>query len=851
MRSAVMVGAAIALAGAAEEVWGQEDSVTVAAGDRYELGSLGRKVLGSRYRDLWTTPIRVPVVSPDTFAGGLELLQRGGGRQTASLRFGSEDGREWVFRSVDKDQSGGLHPDLEETIVDDIVQDQISSKHPGSALIVAPLLRAAGVLHAEPRLTVMADHPALGEFRSEFAGMLGMIEERPTEVEEGEGFRFGGYERLIGTDRLIERIRESAEDRPDAVAYLTARYIDLLVGDWDRHWDQWRWAQVDRGEVRYWLPIPRDRDNAFFHADGLIGDVGSAVRPFVIGFDEDYPSLYGLTYNARETDGLILPELTLEEWRRTAAEVQARLTDRVIADAVAELPPAYYDLSGREIERKLRSRRDRLQEIVPEFYRQLVHEAAVFGTDERDELRVDRESDGAVTVRLTSEDEGEYYRRRFVPAETREVRIFLQGGDDEAIVAGGGDGGILVRVLGGAGDDRLEDATVRGAGRTIFYDSEGENEIVRGPDTGVDRRAYRPPVPDTLTENNIPPMRDWGASHKVLSPDVGWESEVGPVLGLGPQWTRYGFRRSPYATEMRLQLQVAPFEGLFGVEVDAKRRLTGDRGETSLHAEATQIAVTRFHGFGNETPDGPNPDLTLVWSTRFAAGAEMVRQLADGFELGGGPAIAWIEPEPHLGSPASAGGVPGGESFGIAGLQLRTLLDTRDSESFPTGGAHLTASVEGYPLVWGDAAEGFVRSMGSVATYFPVPLPLESVLAVRVGGEHVLGEAPFQYAATLGGGSSMRGHRTDRFTGDASLFGSAELRSVLGRVDLLVARGDLGTILLADAGRVFVSGEDSRTLHSAFGGGLWFGLIDRRLTGYALFTVGERQELKAGLGVPF
>jgi len=47
------------------------DSVTLAAGARYEAGGFSRFFLGNTYRDLWTTPIRVPVLDLHTYAGGL------------------------------------------------------------------------------------------------------------------------------------------------------------------------------------------------------------------------------------------------------------------------------------------------------------------------------------------------------------------------------------------------------------------------------------------------------------------------------------------------------------------------------------------------------------------------------------------------------------------------------------------------------------------------------------------------------------------------------------------------------------------------------------------------------------
>ena len=72
----------------------QTDSVVVRAGSHYAAGRMKEALLGSEYRDLWTVPIQVPILDPETFAGGLTLLQEGEGRQTRSLRFGTDEA--WI-----------------------------------------------------------------------------------------------------------------------------------------------------------------------------------------------------------------------------------------------------------------------------------------------------------------------------------------------------------------------------------------------------------------------------------------------------------------------------------------------------------------------------------------------------------------------------------------------------------------------------------------------------------------------------------------------------------------------------------------------------------------------------------
>ena len=86
--------------------------VVIAPGPQYAKGALLRSIAGNHYRDLWTTRIRVPVLDLERFAGGLTPLKAHSGSQTRSLRFAGADGHEYQFRSVDKDPTASLAPEL-------------------------------------------------------------------------------------------------------------------------------------------------------------------------------------------------------------------------------------------------------------------------------------------------------------------------------------------------------------------------------------------------------------------------------------------------------------------------------------------------------------------------------------------------------------------------------------------------------------------------------------------------------------------------------------------------------------------------------------------------------------------
>src|SRR3954471_2603501 len=403
----------------------------VTPGPGYGAGWFARALLGSQWRDVWTTPIEVPVLDLHGFDGGLQASRRGGGLQTRNLRLKSGNGRTWAFRSVDKDVSGFLDADTRASIFGDVLQDLTSTIHPGAALVVAPLLAAAGVLHADPRLAVMPDDPALGEFRGAFGGTLGLLEER---VESGEV----GADKVKGTLELFVRLDTRPNEEVDARNYLRARLIDVLVGDWDRHIDQWRWARFDQDGRQVWRPIPRDRDQAFSRFGGVLPGIAEYYTKQLAGFGESYPSIEKLTFSGRFTDRRFLVSLDERAWEAETADLVAKLTDEVIADAVHRLPPPMYAKSGAEIERMLRSRRDHLHDAAGAYYRLLAAQVDLRAAEgETIQLRPD--AAGGVEVRTPR------FRRVFVRDVTSELRVYTPRGG--SVVNEAPDSGIDVRVI--------------------------------------------------------------------------------------------------------------------------------------------------------------------------------------------------------------------------------------------------------------------------------------------------------------------------------------------------------------------------------------------------------------------
>jgi len=838
------------------------ETVQVTAGARYEAGGLHRLFLGEGWRPLWTAPITVPVLDPDTFAGGLTVEERSGGFSTEGLRMKGRDGREYQFRSVDKNVSPGMACDLRGTLAQSVVQDLVSAKNPAAALVVPPLLDAAGVLHPTPRFYVLPDHPFLGEYREQFRGRLGMVEVRPTDGfagardVEGSGSPVrprppcDGSAPEAGNQELQDlrkKIEESPEDRVDARAFLAARLMDVFFGDWDRHWDQWRWGRFDAGGVHWWRPIPRDRDNAFSDNRGLIPAVGRTMTPILVQFGPEYDKVRRYHIHPAELDRLFLPGLPREVWDSTANALRARLTDAVIDSAVRRMPPEYVRLEGEEFAAALKARRDALPAAAAEMYAIMSREVDLHGTDKRERAEVVRLADGGVEVTVRPAEGGgpPLFHRRFVPGETREVRIYLHGGDDVATVRGTSeDDPILVRVIGGGGDDQMRDQSTAGGGRrTVFYDDRGSNSFDPGYEAKVDDHPWEPPRPNTLL-GNPPPPRDWGRTSSPTGIYANWELNIGPVVGVGPNWKRYGFRRAPHAEQTSIRLLWAPLErNGFGAMARYERWITNRPALFWVQARGSNFEDVRFHGYGNLTPKDPDRDLFEVDQTQVRGQVAYELRPSSSLRLWAGPAAKWTDPGPVNLSP---GNLPGEERFWQAGGEGGVVLDLRDTVAYPRHG--LRAEVVGSGWGW-DAGGPFGRAEGFVAGYASVPGAFGPTIALRAGGQKAVGDFPFQESAFVGGPMNLRGYHYQRFRGDAALFGSAELRARLAYVNLGIARFQLGVFGLADAGRVYVDGDSPGGWHTSTGGGISLRTLGRSLT--AAYAKGERGSFYATIGMPF
>jgi hypothetical protein len=815
------------------------DTVVVTPGEEFAASGLHKLIFGEAYRALWAAPIEVEVLDLATEAGGLEPVMEVGRLQTVGLALRGADGRAYTFRGVYKDLVRGLPEQLQNTAVADIAQDQLAAGTPTGSSAAIALARAAGVLQPQPRLVVMPDDPRLGEFREKFAGLLGTLAEFPTGADSGAG--------TFGADRIVDAremlvILDSGEGQIDAHAFLRARLVDLLLGDWDRHVGQWRFALIPGIEA--WQPISEDRDQAFSRYEGLAMAMARNREPKFDVYGASYQGMEGLTWNARSVDRGILGGLDREAYVQAARRIQEQLTDDVIEESLRRFPPEHFAIVGEELVEQTKNRRDNLVDQAEKFYEFLSGQTNLFGTN-RDELVEIEFAGDAITVGISPLAQAggacdaraggaRFVERRFVPDDTSSIRIYTGDGSDRVVLKGRDPGAIDVKIVGGNGQHAACDLE----GREHRFDYSTAENSGKGP--SIARNVWLSPAatlddaaePESSQGPTLRARRDWGST-SYTAPIMGWSPDPGLTLGMTFIKEHFAFRKRPYGAHHELRARLA-----FGVlrpafEYSGIFRSENRRFYWSVRGIASGIEGLNFYGFGNETENTDDDEFYRVRQNVFGTNVRAAWVVGENVTVSTGPAAYYTttrEDENRLiGQTLPYGSEDLGQAGWTAGINFnnqrfpgnRNLKGSDDIFRFGPSplGAGLSLDVDAayYPKAWDlAAAYGKVTAKGS----FTGILGSGTAIQLLLGGATTWGDVPYFDAAYVGS-HEVRGLRQNRFAGNDAAYANVGLMQRVGKLTLVIP-GRWGVVLRGDTGRVWLDGEDSDTWHWSYGGGLWW-----------------------------
>jgi len=821
---------------------------------------------GEHYREFYSKEVKAPIAFLDTLKGGLTPVRRGGGHQTKSLRLVDKDGKQYVMRALKKSaikflqatafKDKYVEEELKNSFADKFVLDFYTTAHPYTSLAVGDLAEAVGVFHANPALYYIPKHEALGVFNEDYGDELYLIEERVAS-NQSDVESFGKPEKIVSTNDVLAEIHKKGKSDVDEPLYLKARLFDMLIGDWDRHFDQWRWGLFRNDDgTKVYKPIPRDRDQAFSVFDGnLFSFLRFAIpqaRMFQ-SFDEKLPNPRWFNFEPYPLDLTFLNQSTWEDWEREAKYLQDNLTDAQIEKAFERLPEEMKGETLEEIKTKLKGRRANMVKIAREYYNFVARFEVITGTQKNDLFEITRMPDGATKIDVHRKDLG-IFSRVFNKKETKEIWIYGLDGKDTFKVVGKGNKLIKIRIIGGKNNDTYDFENTR---NVKLYDYKSRNNTI------LNKRSHKWLVDDYEINNYDYTKRKYSINR--FLPILAFNPDDGVRIGVTDTYRIFGLQGNPFT--QKHTFGASYFTSTSGFSLSYKGEFSNIFHHWNFGVEGFYTSPSfaiNFFGFGNETPDEGDEDLDFnrVRIRQWNAAISLNWKGRDGGYFQFKPLIESFEVERTEGRfiSTTASGIGVNDDVfnrqNYVGAEVTYGFENKNDAAFPTYGLNLNLTV-GYKTDIEDETvdNNFAYIRPEASFEHKVNKSGSLVYATRLGGQVLIGDDfEFFHASQLGGNGSLRGFRNERFTGKYSFYQSTDLRLKLGSFKSSFIPLKYGITGGLDYGRVWIDGEDLGDLgdlNTSAGASFWVSGLDTFTSNLGIYGSEDGLRITVAFGFAF
>lgn len=823
---------------------------------------------GERFRKYYSTKVNAPTVSLDTLFGGLTPVRRGGGNQSKSLRLEDKNGTQYVMRAlrkqalqylqavVFKDQY--IEGQFNDTSIEALILDVFTGAHPYAPFVVGDLADAVGVYHTNPVLYYVPKQASLAEYNDNYGDELYMIEEHTSEGHSDKA-SFGYQDELLSTIEMMKKIHKDEDIVVDEASYIKARLFDMLIGDWDRHQDQWRWIEFKENGKKVYRPMPRDRDQAFSRmSDGFL--LGTAVKLLPTArllrkYSDDLVDVKGVNVEPYPLDMEIIVMSGKSVWDEQVKHIQDNLTDEVIENAFLNMPPEVRDATTEEIKKTLKARRSNLQKISDRYFKLMNKYAIIKGTDKDDWFDIERMPNGITKVIAYRIKDGKkkdvFHERTYSADETKEIWIYALDDDDVFNVFGEGNNYIKVRLIGGQNNDTYD---IKNGNRLTFYDYKTKKNTI------LSKKGHKK-LSDSYKTNVYNYKKLKNNTTQVL-PSIGANPDDGFRIGARATFTSYGFERNPYSSQH--VIDASYYFATSGFNFSYKGEFANIFPDVNFGLEAqfnSPNYAVNFFGFGNESPnseadENDGLDVDLDFNRVKIRTVRVMPSLIWNGDLGGSLKVGLLyesnEVERTPGRfvefiPASD---PVFDMQDFYGIDAKYAYANKDSDAFPTLGFQTSLQV-GYKNNI-DTSKGFGYIIPELGFDLKLVPSGQLVFATDFRAHLNLGDDfEFYQGATLGARSGLRGYRFQRFTGKSAFSQSTDIRWNFGSLKTGVLPIHLGIYGGADYGRVWIDGDDSNKWNNSFGGGFFVNMAQMMTANISAFNSDDGLRLAFQLGFGF
>ncbi|MAD96468.1 MAG: phosphoesterase [Flavobacteriaceae bacterium] len=855
------------------EVKGKEQKASVYTKEEVDKSGFFKFIWGERYRKYFGTEVVAPIVKLDTLFGGLTPVRKGGGHQSKSLRMEDPQGREYVMRAIRKNalqylqavafKDQYIEGQYDDTSIEALLMDVFTGSHPYAPFTIGTLADAVGIYHTNPVLYYIPKQNALGNFNEEFGDELYMIEERAASGH-GDKASFGFSNKVISTDDMLKKISKDEDYYVDEEAYIKARLFDMLIGDFDRHEDQWRWAEFKKGKKRIYRPIPRDRDQAFsIMGDGLLLGFATDRVPALRGmrpYSEELKSTRWFNASPYPLDMALITQSSKEIWDQQVKFIQERITEEIIDKAFTHFPKEVQDETISTIKRKLLGRKKNLQSISDQYFGYINDFAIVKGTQKDDWFDIERMPNGQTKVTGYRIKKGKkddiFHQKLYDKKYTKEIWIYGLDDDDTFEVKGKGDRYIKVRLIGGQNNDVYAINNPK-AIRVYDYKSKKNTFTTKN-------------VAKRLTDNydiNVYDYKKVRSKMSTVAPTLGFNPDDGVKLGFASNSIKNGFARNPFTAKTSLGANY--FFATNGYELFYQGEFARVVNNWNLGVDAYYTSpnfAVNFFGYGNasrnpEANGNADMDFNRVKIRQLNLGTSL-KWVGDlGAEFKVGVNYQDYKVENTAGRFVNSFFNPNNDIFEgqqFVNLEASYQFENADNPAFPTQGMRT------------DIRFGYTNNLSNqnAFAYFIPSISFDQkitsngkwVFATKLHSRFTFGDGyEFYQAASIGGNRfGLRGFRNQRFTDKNSFYHSSDIRMNLKQFKTGLVPINLGLYTGFDYGRVW--GRQNLTInptlrydnwHTSYGGGFFFTAANMIGANLAVFHSVDGMRIAGGFGFNF
>jgi len=810
---------------------------------------------GKHYRNYYSKKINVKNLVLDTLFGGVKTDRAGGGHQTKSLRLETKTKNEYVIRALKKSGVRFLQAvafknqyvvdDFDGSYADKFLLDFYTTSHPYTPLVIGEMSDKLGIRHTTPELFYIPKQKTLKNFNEDFGDELYYLEDRPMETEENPN-------KVLGTDEVILNLAKDEKYKIDEKAWIKARLFDMLIGDWDRHHDQWKFeAKKENGNVIY-SPIPKDRDQAFAKYDGFVTGILMEFPELkhMQTFDHQIESVKWFNREPYPLDLIFAKNSIGKDWQDVAEFIQKNLTENDIREAFKNLPKEVQDKVSEDLIQKLLTRKSDLTKYASVYFKFLQEKVILTGTNKKDRFVITRLPNNETEIkiyRLKKSGEELQSSKLYSGLLTKEILLYGLDDDDEFVVEGKQKSSIRIELLGGLDNDKY---SVSNSKKVKIYDykskrnnfeNKGHATLKLTDDYDINQYNYR------------------NAKYNVFTTfmDFGFNPDDALAIGFNADYTVNDFIKNPYSQKHHFIANY--FTGTRGYEFAYQAEFPLLKGHWfyGLDTRVTSSHYIRnFYGIGNETI---NP------KEEFGNRFNNVRAREFGFS----PSINWNKNASTFSAKLNYE-ILKVDRTGNRYISLPDVINEDVFSSKQFGGTDISFNYENYDnkanpklgmkfdirTVWNMNLQNTDRQYTSLETGLGFLHYLTQnkrlVWSSYAKAKWLFGDDyEFYQMATLGGNKDLRGFRFNRFYGKNSFYQTSDLRYEVGKIKNSILPLSYGFFGGFDLGRVWNQNEISDKWHNSYGVGFWLNAVDAVSANVSYFQSSDGGRLVIGIGGTF